>query len=547
MKTKLLRTIQRKHLAMIGVILVGSTVLLCSALLLVRAIDQLVLLSNAIQEHAMGTSKPRVSLANYLRSEDQQYLEEYLEQLEALDRQAAAFSLIGSRLAAGESVDQVALIIDKATETYTTENSRDLVRLIGLAGSLPEIKRLVSKAAATRPIYEDMKGLGRELPSTTSAQRREQITVGIEDGLAEVDVLIAGFSATLGQVSNAAMAGAKIALALVYLLSLVAGVTLALRISRSITRPLQETVEFGKRVAEGDLTQRLELRTDDEIVDVAAAMNAICENIGKSIHELSKSTQALTASGEQLSGVSQRLAAGADKTSTQVTTVSGTSEQVNQSMGLISTSIEEINTGITEVAANSAKANQVANRAVEVAGGTQDEIKELSTSSAAIGDIVSVITSIAEQTNLLALNATIEAARAGESGKGFAVVANEVKALAGQTSSATLSISESIRGIQAGIANAAKAVSEIVLIIDHINEFQTTIAANVEEQSALTNEIKINIQEGTRGSSDIAANISGVAETARASSDAAELVHCSAEQLATMAQQLEQMVGRFRT
>ena len=113
--------------------------------------------------------------------------------------------------------------------------------------------------------------------------------------------------------------------------------------------------------------------------------------------------------------------------------------------------------------------------------------------------MIKLINGIAEQTNLLALNATIEAARAGEAGKGFAVVASEVKELAQETARATEDISQRVEAIQADTAGAVDAISQISTVIGEINDFQATIAAAVEEQTATTNEMNRNVAEAASG------------------------------------------------
>jgi methyl-accepting chemotaxis protein len=120
-------------------------------------------------------------------------------------------------------------------------------------------------------------------------------------------------------------------------------------------------------------------------------------------------------------------------------------------------------------------------------------VNKLGQSSIEIGKVIKVITAIAGQTNLLALNATIEAARAGDAGRGFAVVANEVKELAKQTANATEDISQRIEAIQTDTKAAVQAITQITDIINQINDFQSTIASAIEEQTATTNEISRNI------------------------------------------------------
>ena len=144
-----------------------------------------------------------------------------------------------------------------------------------------------------------------------------------------------------------------------------------------------------------------------------------------------------------------------------------------------------------------------------------ETVRQLGESSAEIGNVIKLITSIAEQTNLLALNATIEAARAGDAGKGFAVVASEVKDLAQETARATEDIGARVTAIQQDTGGAVEVISRISEVIAQINDFQTTIASAVEEQTATTGEMSRSIAEVANGSSRIAHNISDVAAAQR--------------------------------
>jgi methyl-accepting chemotaxis protein len=159
-----------------------------------------------------------------------------------------------------------------------------------------------------------------------------------------------------------------------------------------------------------------------------------------------------------------------------------------------------------------------------------------------IGGVVKTITSIAEQTNLLALNATIEAARAGEVGKGFAVVANEVKELAKETARATEDIGGKISAIQQDTRLAIDAIRHIQAIITRINEIQTSIASAVEEQTATTREIGRNVTEAAKGTSEIAANITGVADAAGNTSKRAHEANGEIDVLRQLSASLEGLV-----
>lgn len=189
-------------------------------------------------------------------------------------------------------------------------------------------------------------------------------------------------------------------------------------------------------------------------------------------------------------------------------------ENVGCSASALSTAIHQLEESIGEISRNATNAVTVCNTAVNAAGATNTTINKLGASSMEIGNVIKVINSIAEQTNLLALNATIEAARAGEAGKGFAVVANEVKELAKQTSKATEDIIQKIESIQTDTQQAVVAIQEVSGVIGEIDENQSAIASAVAEQTAMTAEISKNVRQVADGTSDIAASVGHLAESA---------------------------------
>jgi methyl-accepting chemotaxis protein len=130
-------------------------------------------------------------------------------------------------------------------------------------------------------------------------------------------------------------------------------------------------------------------------------------------------------------------------------------------------------------------AGRVAVNAVAQASTMTAEVEALGQASAAVGEVIRIISGIADQTNLLALNATIEAARAGELGKGFAVVASEVKDLARETANATQRVSDQIAGIQASSRSVASGMHTTSEIIGELGAVQTRIGEVLEEQARM--------------------------------------------------------------
>jgi methyl-accepting chemotaxis protein len=329
------------------------------------------------------------------------------------------------------------------------------------------------------------------------------------------------------------------------LLAAVCAIGIGLFLARMIKRPMRQAVDVLGKVAGGDLTQRLEVETADEIGQMADALNTTLVRTEEAIAAIAESSVSLAGASEELSAVSQQLSVSAEEASAQATTASAAGEQVSANVQSVASGAEEMGASIGEIANNATEASRVATQAVSTAEATNATVSKLSESSAEIGEVIKLITGIAEQTNLLALNATIEAARAGEAGKGFAVVANEVKELAKETASATEDIGAKIVAIQGDAHQAAEAIGEISEVVARINEIQATIASAVEEQSATTSEITRSVAEAAAGTSDIAENITTVAQAAGDTSSGAASTLDAASDLARLADRLKTLVSGF--
>ena len=321
---------------------------------------------------------------------------------------------------------------------------------------------------------------------------------------------------------------------------------LAILIAKGISVPLAHAVETLEAVANGDLTRKIEVSSDDEVGRLAVALNAMVTKMATAISAISNNAQGLSASSAQLGSISHTMVANAEETTAQAATVAELATRIGDRVQTVSAGTEEMTASIQEISQNASEAASVAGSATELARNASGTMNELNTSSSEIGEVIETITSIAAQTKLLALNATIEAARAGEAGKGFAVVADEVKSLAQATTDATDGITEKIHAIQKNTANAVQAISEIETIIARVNDIQGVIASAVEEQAASTSEISQSVAEVSDGSISITQNISGVAEAAESTSRSTSDTQDAANQLAQMATDLQRLVDQFK-
>nr|WP_321986711.1 methyl-accepting chemotaxis protein [uncultured Lichenicoccus sp.] len=322
-----------------------------------------------------------------------------------------------------------------------------------------------------------------------------------------LDRRIAGFRAA--EWRDAAIAIALFMVALLYVL---------LVVQRGTVRPLRALAATMHRMANHDLGAAIVGSTrGDEVGALARGMQVFRDNMieadllaaekqaaqqARKVRqdEMEAHTRAFTTT---MTAATERLAEAAGTMQHAAETMSGasvtvhheataTSDGANRSaleLGTTAAAVEELTASFSEIARQVATAAIAAGEAVQRADASQDTIVGLVEASTRIGEVLNIIGDIASQTNLLALNATIEAARAGEAGKGFAVVASEVKALAGQTARATADITRHVATVQGAAQATVAAIAEISGMIGGMSSASTSMAAAIEEQSAVAHEI----------------------------------------------------------
>jgi len=371
----------------------------------------------------------------------------------------------------------------------------------------------------------------------------------------------ANFTGKITQTDEAAQQALMFGLviAVVVLISLLIATPLIISM---ITGNLNQVIGSLKEMATGggDLTQRLESRSNDELGELAQWFNRFIEQLQCVVAELKEASMQLSLSASEVCVITA-------ESNQQVARQESETELVATAINEMATTVQEVANHASNAANATQEADQEAKQGQQIVTNTVDAIDALSSGinnaaevihklesdSQEIGTVLDVIRGIAEQTNLLALNAAIEAARAGDQGRGFAVVADEVRTLASRTQESTQEIDQMIERLQGGsrdavkvmnasreqaqdlvgqAARAGESLQTITQAVDNITDMNLQIASATEEQS--------NVALGIDASIMTIRDIS--VETARSAGQA----NNSSEKVVALADKVQGLVNQFK-
>lgn len=359
---------------------------------------------------------------------------------------------------------------------------------------------------------------------------------------------------------------------------LVVGLSRAIyKISNKLLNPIDDICIFADKVSQGNLSELIEIKSDDEIGKVAEAFNNTIKNLRDYISEIDKTLDnvakgnfdinieyeykgdfinikksliniisSMNETFKEIKEATVQVKGGSEQVASTAQTLSqGAAEQAS-GIEELTASIGEINEEVQNSANNAKDTNKIAYDLGEQIQGSNEKMKEMlyamneiENSSRNIKEVITTIDSIAEQTNLLALNAAIEAARAGEAGKGFAVVAEEVRKLAEESSKAVKNTAELIEGSMKSVENGkviadttAMSLVEVVDYTKNVVELVDNITKSLEEQALSIKQINGGIDQ--------------IADVVQSNSAISEESAAASEELSAQAENLENMINRFK-
>ncbi len=343
-------------------------------------------------------------------------------------------------------------------------------------------------------------------------------------------------------------------------IALLVVVGLSLLIIRNIKLAVREVNQALLALSARDLTAKARYEGKDEFGEISRNLNLMAMELQQVVQEISTATAQVATAAEESSAVTvqtsesiDRQRQGTELVVTAINEMSATVRDVARSTNDAAELSQQLNANTAQGRAEVESTIGVIRELSDQADQTASIIADLKRESDSISSVLDVIRGIADQTNLLALNAAIEAARAGEHGRGFAVVASEVRTLAQKTQESTGSIQEMIANLQGGADRAARSMQETLVKaqngssnIGRAGELLAEIAEGVSAISDRNLQIATAAEEQSAVAEDINRNIVEINDVAIQVSAGAEQTATTSLELARLAEQQQQLVGRFK-
>jgi len=318
------------------------------------------------------------------------------------------------------------------------------------------------------------------------------------------------FADEKGQAIDTSIESAKTGILAGLTIAVLVAFSVAALVIVSITRPLATAVSLISTVAEGDLRQKADVASKDELGAMLSAVNRMVDSLRKTVGAVTSASSNVTTGSEEMASTAQQLSQGSSEQA-------AAAEETTSSM-------EEMASSVQQNADNARQTDKIASKAAEDARRSGEAVRGTVTAMKEVAEKISIIEEIARKTDLLALNAAVEAARAGEHGKGFAVVASEVRKLAERSQTAAAEISRITSGGVRTAEDAGQLIERLVPDIQKTAELVQEIAAASAEQTTGANQVNKAIQQLDQVIQQNAAASEELASTAEELSSQAEVL-----------------------
>ncbi len=437
----------------------------------------------------------------------------------------------------------------------TADNPRQQTRIAALQSQATNKLAELAETIALRRQHQD-----REALQIVLTDRGKNLMDDIRRTISEMDEEESGLLKQRDEQAKATALFSSRAMVFGGLIVILLVSVVGLLIQRSITRPLSVFMRFVEQVGQGDLTQKANISSADELGELGKGLDLMVIGLKNVAEQARFATNNLSSASAEILASTQQQAASTGEQAAAVQQTTITMEEVTQSGAQISERAKQVAASAEATAAASHAGLQAMESTTRTMEGIREQaeavaenVVSLSEKTQAIGEIISTVNDLAEQSHLLALNAAIEAAAAGEHGRSFSVIASEVKNLADQSREATVQVRGILGDIQKGINSSVMLTEEAVKRVesgkqqvDVADRTIRTMSENIQQSVQAFQQIVAGSNQQQIGFTQVMQAVRDIGQASQQTAASTQQLEKSALNLTALSQQLQKAVERYQ-